>query len=166
MTEQGTTRGGILKRGLVLVAGAIGLGATAGAGTAATRQAPRHNGRFRLTAHLVELRGSADARYGILKDARGREAGHLYGTRVSMQSPFAGTEAAVTSLEQHTLVLDGGTIAAQGSLRGAKGQFFVLGGTGAYAGASGEYTLALGHGTAELALTISTKEAIHASSPD
>ena len=158
MTERATTRLGFVKRGLILAGGAIGLGATAGTGRAASRRAPSPGGRFRLDVQLVELRGSAGARYGVLRDAQGREAGHLYGARVDLQSPLAGAHAPVTSMEQHTLVLTGGTLAAHGSLRGSTGHFFVVGGTGAYAGAAGEYTFALGHGTAVLELNLATKE--------
>ena len=112
-----SSRRSVLGRGLLLVAGAFGLGAAERPGSA---RAARKLGATQL---------------------------RLYG---------------------HTFTLGDGTIHGIGSaVRGADGEFLILGGTGRYAGIQGSYlarqgTRELGgNGTAEFRLTLTRREGWH-----
>jgi hypothetical protein len=87
---------------------------------------------------------------------------HCTAAHLTQESPFA---AAVSSLEIHTFTLRDGTIHGLGSaLRGADGEFLILGGTGRYTGIQGSYltrqgTRGLGgNGTAEFHLTLTRRD--------
>jgi len=152
MNESETTRRGVLKRGLALAAGAFGAGAVADTSDAALPPVT-----MRLTARHVESRGGQGQRHAVLIDARGRTVGHLAGTRMPLQAPFDALDP-VLAIELHSLALDGGTLLAQGALRGLGGTFHLVGGDGRFAGARGSYDFRLGQADAELTLTIVSVE--------
>jgi hypothetical protein len=89
--------------------------------------------------------------------------GHFTAAHLTHDSPFA---AAVSSLEIHTFTLRDGTIDGS-AVRGADGQFLILGGTGRYAGIQGSYVARQatrelgGNGTAEFRLTSTRREGSH-----
>jgi len=153
MTEPTTTRRSVLKRAFALAAGAAG--AATVANTSAAAGLPDIT--MRLVAHHVDVRGGEGQRHAALADDSGATVGHLAGTQMPLQSPF-GLPAAASSIELHTLSLDGGTLLAQGAFDGSEGTFFVVGGTGRFGGARGSYGFRLGHGAAVLTLTIVTGE--------
>ena len=172
-----SSRRGVLGRGLLLVTGALGLGAAQRAegsgsaavpsrtwqGTKATElklfgrnfhlHAPEHR------AGQVPAKGERHSTYGeLLERKNGKPVGHFAAAHLTHDSPFA---AGASSLEIHTFTLPGGTIHGLGSvLGGAEGQFVILGGTGRYAGARGSYVARQnsrelgGNGTAEFHLTL------------
>jgi hypothetical protein len=112
---------------------------------------------MRLSARFVSTRGAAGERHATLVDAAGLTVGHLAGTSTGLASPF-GLPGAVSTLETHALSLEGGTLLAQGAVRGDSGTFHLIGGDGRFAGARGVYDFRLEHAGAELSLTIETGE--------
>ena len=153
MSDPTTTRRSALKRAFALIAGAVGAGSVAN--TAAASGHSRIT--MRLTARHAEGRGGATQRHAVLIDERGATVGHLAGTKIPLQPPF-GAAGAVSAIELHTLTLDGGTLLAQGALRSTGGTFHLVGGDGRFRGARGSYDFLLGHGPAELTLTIVSEE--------
>jgi hypothetical protein len=166
-----SSRRRVLGRGLMLVAGALGLGAAQRA-EASGAVAPTTKGtelrlygrNFHLHAPArrvgqVPAKGDRHSAYGELLDRpNGRVVGHFTGAHLTHDSPFA---AAASSLEIHTFTLKDGTIHGLGTVaRGAEGHFVILGGTGRYAGAQGSYVARQGSrelggdGTAEFHLTL------------
>ena len=168
MTElaQGQNRRSLLKRSLVLGAGALGLGAVA---SPANAELPgvldTNGGELRLFGRNWRLEtpgrrageaiqaGDHGAVYGELLDGRkGRVIGQFYGSRLAMH--------ANTGVEVHTFVLPGGTIVGMGTSVLGEAVFAVVGGTGSYAGAKGSYAAKQrlreqgGNGTAEFKLTL------------
>jgi hypothetical protein len=164
-----SSRRSLLRRGLGLAAGAIGLGAVgpeaAGAATLPSKTELRLHGRsfhFHAPDHragAVPAKGERHSVYGELLDRPGgKVVGHFTAAHFTHDSPFAG---AASSLEIHTFNLTDGTIHGLGSaVRGAEGHFAVLGGTGRYAGARGSYVARIhvrehgGNGTAAFHLTL------------
>lgn len=175
-TVRTSSRRGVLGRGLLLVAGVLGLGAAQRAegsgsavpsrtwqGTKATElklygrnfhlHAPEHR------AGQVPVKGERHSAYGeLLERPNGKVIGQFSAAHLTQDSPFA---AGLSSLEIHTFTLDGGTIHGLGAVtRGAEGHFAILGGTGRYAGAQGSYVARQssrelgGNGTAEFHLTL------------
>lgn len=170
-----SSRRGVLGRGLMLAAGALGLGAAQRAdasssvpsrvwqGTKATElklygrnfhlHAPDHR------AGQVPVKGERHSAYGeLLGRPNGKVVGHFTAAHLTHDSPFA---VGASSLEIHTFALNDGTIHGLGTAaRGAEGHFVILGGTGRYAGASGSYVARQssrelgGNGTAEFHLTL------------
>ncbi len=177
MTELATTNGhsrrSVLKRGLVLVAGAIGLSATEGNARAATRldaggtTLRLHGANWRLAAsgrkagEAIQL-GDHGAVYGDLLDGRNRHVGQFYGSRLAIQAAPGGHVRADASVEVHTFVLHEGTLVGMGTSVLGKAIFAIVGGTGAYANAKGSYAATQrlrelgGDGTAEFDLTLSS----------
>jgi hypothetical protein len=172
-----SSRRGLLGRGLLLVAGAVGLGAAERPGSAraarklGATQLRLYGRNFHLhaashRAGQIPTSGDRHSAYGELLDRRGGTViGHFNAAHLTQESPFA---AAVSSLEIHTFTLKDGTIHGLGSpLRGADGEFLILGGTGRYAGIQGSYlarqeTRELGgNGTAEFRLTLTRREGRH-----
>jgi hypothetical protein len=151
MSETRSTRRNVLGRGLAL-AGAIGLGTRASAAGAARLPAELP---ARLVGRFVLVRGS-DVRHARLVDEHGRPAGTLYVTVQRVLAPFDGPSPAATAAEQFLLDLRGGTLHAQGLVRGGRGELAIVGGTGRYAHARG--TLAATHqdGTVLLDLNLDT----------
>src|SRR5262245_59330736 len=172
-----SSRRGLLGRGLLVAAGALGVGAAArqssGGGAIAMRpQASR--AELKLFARHMHLhapdrragelprKGDRHTAYAELLD--GPAVGHFSAARLSLDSPFA----AASSLEIHTFDLGDGTIHGLGSaVRGADGHFVILGGTGRYSGATGSYLARQlprelgGNGTAEFHLTLAGLEVGH-----
>jgi hypothetical protein len=178
MSEQmqsGQSRRGLLGRGLVVLAGVVGIGAGAGAAklatqeddTAAASQLKLHGRNWILQTpdrrpgeRLVA--GERGTVYGDLVDAGGKHVGQFYGSRMAAQSSPGGPIGADSSLELHTFKLEGGTLLGIGSMIAGDSIFAIAGGTGRYAGSRGTYVaeqrlLELGgDGTAEFTIDLRT----------
>jgi hypothetical protein len=170
----GTSRRGLLGRGALLAAGALGIAAAGAQGTAWARTTKR-GGQLRLygrnfhlhspshQAGTVPEKGDRHSTYGELLDRpNGTVVGHFTAAHLTQDSPFA---AVASSLEIHTFTLKGGTIHGLGAVeRGAEGHFVIVGGTGQYAGARGNYVARQGsrelggNGTAEFRLSLLGQE--------
>ena len=171
-TNTGQSRRGLLGRGLVLLAGAVGIGAGAGATKLATRDESESSGRVQLYGRNWLLQtpsrkpgerlvpGEQGTVYGDLVDARGNPLGKFYGSRMAIQSELAGSVAADASMELHTFRLEGGTILGIGSMIAGESIFSIAGGTGRYAGSRGTYVAQQrlrelgGDGTAEFTIDL------------
>jgi hypothetical protein len=165
-------RRSVLKRGLALAAGAVGLSVAGKDARAATRL---DTGRGPLRFYGVDWRIAAPGRapgtaiplgehaavYGELLDARQKPLGQFYGSRLAIQSHAGGRSRADASVEVHTFVLPEGTIVGMGTSVLGRATFAIVGGTGAYAGATGSYVAHQrlrelgGDGTADFVLTLS-----------
>jgi hypothetical protein len=169
--EQTTTRGGALKRLLLVAGGAVGVGVAGDRILAGEHDAaPAVAAPSRSTARTLVLHGrdwrfaspntqpgelpslsDAGVPLGRLVDHDGRELGRF---RAASLPTLAG------ALELHTFDLDGGTILGIGSAGIHDKPFAIVGGTGRYAGASGTYVAKQsprelgGDGTAEFTLTL------------
>jgi hypothetical protein len=170
-----SSRRGLLGRGLLVAAGVLGLGGAVRQSSkpeTSTVAQPRtelklYGRQYHLHAPMrrageLPQKGDRHSAYAeLLDDPEGAAVGHFSAAHLSLDSPFA----AKSSLEIHTFDLTDGTIHGLGSaVRGADGQFLVLGGTGRYAGATGTYLARQlprelgGDGTAEFHLTIAGLE--------
>lgn len=174
----GQSRRSLLTRGLVLIGGAVGVGA----GTAAARPpAPEVAGRVPLPTTLT-LAGrnwflSSPARKpgeriqpgdhgtvtGELVDPRSKaHRGGFVASRQAFHSGLGGHAAADSAVELHTFTLDGGTIMGMGSSLPGESVFAIVGGTGTYAGARGSYVARQhlrelgGDGTAHFVIDLSS----------
>ena len=171
----GTSRAGLLKRGILLAAGAVGIGTAAGVGL--TRDA---DGGARASTLKLKLYGRnwyvkiPDRRpgerlrpgergtvYGELLDTPdGKLLGRFYGARTALQVDPGRADEADGSMETHTFVLPGGSLLGIGSALGDGSVFAIVGGTGRYAGASGTYVAHQrlrelgGDGTAEFVIDL------------
>jgi len=176
MSEQmqsGQSRRGLLGRGLVLLAGVVGIGAGAGATKLATQDDERvAAGQIRLHGRNWVLQtpdrrpgerivvGERGTVYGELVDVQGKMMGQFYGSRMAAQSSPGGPVDADSSLELHTFRLEGGTLLGVGSTIAGESIFAIAGGTGRYAGSRGTYIaeqrlLELGgDGTAEFTIDL------------
>jgi hypothetical protein len=159
----------MLGRGLLLVAGALGLGAASTQlSSAAVPKAGNKLSLYGRNLHLqapsrrageVPVNGDRHSAFGELLDRpNGTVVGNFIAGHFTQASPFA---AATSSLEIHTFTLGDGTIHGLGMVtRGAEGQFVIIGGTGRYEGAKGSYIARQGprelggDGTAEFHLTL------------
>ena len=171
-TSLTATRRSAVKRGLLLMAGAVGLGAAAGRGEAAVGASPLPAGpknvkRLTLTGRNWRLNAPArtpgrlpdgndlTATHGELVDAAGRPIG-------SFRS--ASLDGALGRFQLHTFELADGTIMGLGSGGLDEASFAVIGGTGRYAGLTGAYVARQsprevgGNGTAEFVLTLNAQE--------
>jgi hypothetical protein len=172
--ESAHSRRGILKRGLVLAAGAVGVAVAGKEAKAATTRVPDELKLFgrnwRLVApnrqpgDMVQL-GDHGAVYGDLLDGpKGSVLGQFFGSRLAVQST-PGHARADASVEVHTFVLPHGTIVGMGTAIFGDATFAIVGGTGAYAGVKGSYVAKQrlreqgGNGTAEFILTLHRLEA-------
>jgi hypothetical protein len=166
-----TTRGGVLKRLLLLAGGAAGLGVvggkTLGKGAAVQAAVPAAAGRktktvvlhgrnWRHTVHDAEpgtLPAATAVRTpgGGIVDGRGRALGTFRAANL------VGTGSA---LQLQTFDLVDGTILGIGSAGIHENPFAIVGGTGRYVGVSGTYVAKQsprelgGDGTAEFTLTL------------
>jgi hypothetical protein len=177
-TTNGQSRRGLLGRGLILAAGAIGLGAGAAGTKLATDREERPAGGTQLQPQQLRLTGRnwllqtperkpgerlvAGERgtvYGELLDERGVPAGSFYGSRMAVQSEL-GASGADGSLELHAFKLAGGTLLGIGAMIAGESVFTITGGTGRYAGAQGSYVADQrlrelgGNGTAEFTIDL------------
>jgi hypothetical protein len=167
----GQNRRSLLKRGFILAAGAVGLGAV-------TRDANAQLDRSLETGKEVSLHGrrwrleTSGRRPGeaiqpgdhgvvhgeLLDGPKGRVVGQFFGSRLAFV-PMPGARA-TAGVEVHTFVLTGGTIVGMGTSLPGRSVFAVVGGTGAYAGATGSYAAIQrlreqgGNGTAEFKLSL------------
>jgi hypothetical protein len=169
------SRRSVLKRGLLVVAGALGVGAAGKDARAASQVPPnelqlygrswRLDAPGRVPGEQIR-RGDHGVVYGELVDApNGKPLGRFFGSRLAVQSAPGGNVRADASVELHTFVLPGGTLVGMGTALPGESVFAILGGTGAYAGASGSYTAVQrlrelgGSGTAEFHVTLHRPEA-------
>jgi hypothetical protein len=170
-SANGTSRAGLLKRGLLLAAGAVGVGAAAGAVTkggdperASTLTLYGRNWYVQIPdRHLGErLRpGERGTVYGELFDRPdGKPLGRFYGARTALQALPGRVDQADGSIETHTFVLQEGSLLGMGSALGDGSVFAIVGGTGRYAGARGTYVATQrlrelgGDGTAEFVIDL------------
>ena len=163
-----TTRLGILKRGVLLAAGAAGLGAGR-AGATPGAAAPsfvlygrnlRSLSRERRPGELP-LAGERLTGHAELLDAPlGRHVGELHAAAFTLHGPGEPRVGDAERMELQTFVLEEGTLVGTGAAGALGGEFAVLGGTGRYAGARGTYVVRHtgpdpgGDGTAEFAFTL------------
>ncbi len=174
-TTNGHSRRSLLKRGLVLAAGAVGFSAASGTPARAMTKLGTVSPGLRLfgsnwrlvtparqPGEAIQL-GDHGAVYGDLLDGpNGKPLGRFYGSRLAIQAASGGYTRADASVEVHTFVLPGGTIVGMGTSVLGKAIFAIVGGTGAYAGATGSYAATQrlrelgGNGTAEFDLTLSS----------
>jgi len=173
-TNTGHSRRGVLGRGLLLVAGAIGVGAGAGAAKLATDASAEPADQLRLQLYGRSWRletpnrkqgerlvaGEQGTVHGELVDANGKTVGRFYGSRMAIQSGPAGPMVADGSMELHTFKLEDGTIHGIGSTIAGESIFSIAGGTGRYAGSRGHYVAQQrlrelgGDGTAEFTIDL------------
>jgi len=179
MTEVATTTNGhnrrtLLKRGLVLAAGALGVTVAGKEAKAATRTGPNqlrlHGTNWRLSVPDRQpgdsLRlGDHGAVYGDLLDRpNGKPLGQFYGSRLAIQSAPGGHARADASVEVHTFVLPQGTLIGMGTAVLGEAIFAIVGGTGIYAGAKASYSATQrlrehgGNGTADFVLNLKSLE--------
>ncbi len=167
----------LLQRGLLLVVGAMGLGAASKGIVAPGVLAPpaaattlrlygRHWHLFSSERKAGELpaRGDRLSVYGELLNAPGGSTvGEFYAASFHLQAPFGSGEMAAESAEMHTFNLADGSIIGMGTSAPATGVgrvYAIVGGTGRYIGARGSYIsrqnpLELGgDGSAEFELTL------------
>ena len=161
-------RRGLLARGALLVAGAIGVGAAAKGGAPPAIE-PARTTVLNLSGrawHLVatdrrrgELPQPGDrmSMFGELFDKKGERVGEFYSACFCMPAPGGGQ---VANVELHNLTLPGGTLSAMGTAMAGPNVFTIVGGTGRYQGATGSYVAEQrpfelgGDGTADFALTL------------
>lgn len=172
-TQSGQSRRGLLGRGLVLLAGVVGIGAGAGATKLVTQDDEQEAvGQLRLHGRNWVLQtpdrrpgerlvaGERGTVYGELVDAKGTQVGQFYGSRMAANSNPGGPVGADSSLELHTFKLEGGTLLGIGSMIAGESIFAIAGGTGRFAGSRGTYVaeqrlLELGgDGTAEFTIDL------------
>ena len=138
-----TTRRSALRRGLLLLAGAAGVGAGAKAAGLAVGvdalvvYAPVAAG----AAQPLPVRGERRTLVTELFDRPGgTSVGSLYGAGFLLHGPAAAAATGVHGLELHTFALAEGTIVGSGTAGEHEGVFAVLGGTGRWSGARGSYS--------------------------
>jgi hypothetical protein len=170
----GQNRRSLLTRALVVVGGAVGLGAASDGAAAAVPRPPsgkptvlvlRARG---LTLHAPARKpgerihaGDHATLVAELVDSRGRPQGRFYGSRLAFDSGLGGHSGADASMELHTFKLEGGTILGMGSTLPGESVFTIVGGTGRFAGARGTYEAVErlrelgGDSTAQFVLTLS-----------
>jgi hypothetical protein len=166
--SHGPSRRSFLVRGLVVAAGALGLGAgsAAGAEAAPSEQTLTLHGRFfhlhgqDRRAGAAPVKGERLTGYGELHDRPdGKKVGEFFSTLVALDSPFAATGP--NRLEYHSFNLQDGTILGLGTAVAAGPSVFaIVGGTGRYAGTRGSYVADQhprelgGNGTADFRLSL------------
>jgi hypothetical protein len=176
--SRGPSRRGFLKRGVVLAAGALGVGAAgrvSGASAAVpSQQTLTLHGRFfhlhaqDRRAGVVPVKGERLTGYGELLDRPGgTKVGEFFSTLFALDSPFGPTPMGATGLEYHSFNLHDGTILGLGTGAGhGESVFAIVGGTGRYAGARGTYVAHQrqrelgGNGMAEFRLTLGGLEGV------
>jgi hypothetical protein len=170
------SRRSLLTRGLVLVGGAVGVGA----GTAAARPAQEAAGPKPLPETLTlagrnwslstpERKPGERIRPGdhgtvtgeLIDPSSKQHRGSFYASRLAFHSGLGRTPEADAAVELHTFKLDDGTIMGMGSAFPGETVYAIVGGTGRYAGARGTYAAQQhlrelgGNGTAHFVLNLS-----------
>lgn len=160
------TRREALKRGLVLIGAAVGVGAAGkavgsgggsgmapgepdrGTSGARTEQITMHGQHWHVSSSRLrpgELpdRGHRLLGQGELLDRPGGDkVGEFFATSFGVESPGRAGPEGVATLELHTFNLAGGSIIGTGTARAAldaEDVFAIVGGTGKYVGARGSY---------------------------
>lgn len=185
------TRREALKRGLVVIGAAVGVG-TAGravvGGTGSGPDTPPRTSGPRAEQLIVHGRqwhvSSSALRPGELPDRGqrllgqgelvdrpgGDKVGEFFATSFGIDSPGRAGPDGVATLELHHLNLADGSIIGTGTARAgldAEDVFAIVGDTGRYVGARGSYIARQqpqefgGDGTAEFKITVITEEAPH-----
>lgn len=169
------SRRSIIQRGLLVCAGALGIGAgsaaaatprqSAAAPTAETLRLYGRNWTIAVRGHRfgqLPAQGDRANVYGELLDGpQGRKLGEFSSAWIHAASPFGDVGFETGSLELHTFKLADGAVFGLGAPAGEEGVFAIAGGTGRYAGARGSYVARQrphglgGDGTAEFTLTLS-----------
>jgi hypothetical protein len=175
MSETGQSRRSLLTRALVLVGGAIGIGAATGGAAEAVTAVPaaKSPGTLTLRGRGFVLQtparkpgeqiqpGDQGTVVGELVGPRGKSRGRFYGSRLAFDSGLGRRAGADGSVELHTFALDDGTILGMGSALPGESLFSIVGGTGRYAGARGTYVATQrlrelgGDGTAHFVIDLS-----------
>ncbi len=171
----------MLRNGLLMLAGAVGLGIAGERAVRGTRASPGSLTTLKLYGrqwHLFAtdrrrgerpLRGDSVSTFGILHAEDGGQIGEFYSAGMVLDHPLGSGRLGAANLEMHTFNLHDGTIAGMGSAVPGESVFAIVGGTGRYAGATGsyiarQYPLELGgNGTAEFRLTLKIEEGAHGS---
>lgn len=166
------SRRSMLKRSLVLAAGAVGIGAAARNARAAAPilampQELRFHGRHwridtpgRRPGEALRLGDHAAISGELLDGPNGKVVGQFFGSRLAMQAGRGGHARADAGVEVHTFVFPAGTIVGMGTSLHGEATFAVVGGTGIYADARGSYVAKQrlreqgGNGTADFNLTL------------
>lgn len=186
------TRREALKRGLLLMGAAAGVGTAGKALTGKsksdapvqvkgpkTEQLTLHGRQWHVTSTELKPGQLPDrghrllARGELVAEGDGGKVGEFYATSFGLEAPNrAGPDGAAT-LELHTFNLADGSIIGTGTARAALDAddvFAIVGGTGRYVGARGSYVARQQHqefggdGTARFSLTLITEEAGHGDS--
>lgn len=178
MSDTGQSRRSLLTRALVLVGGAIGIGAATGGAAEAVTAVPAAKAAspgtlaFRGRGFVLQTParrpgeqvqpGDQGTVVGELVDPRsGKGRGRFYGSRLAFDTGLGRRAGADASVELHTFALDGGTILGMGSSLPGESVFAIVGGTGRYAGARGSYVATQrlrelgGDGTAHFVIDLS-----------
>jgi hypothetical protein len=173
------SRRNLLRNGLLLLGGALGLGIAGARGAAVSGVDLSRVTTFRLTGkqwHLfatdrrrgeIPVRGDSISTHGTLHGPDGSHVGEFYSAGLVLNHPLGAMGLSAGNLEMHTFLLKEGTIAGMGAAGPGESVFAVVGGTGRYAGASGSYVarqrpLELGgDGTAEFTVTLKAGEGTH-----
>ncbi|MGZ4388201.1 MAG: hypothetical protein ACXVZL_02335 [Gaiellaceae bacterium] len=176
MSDTGQSRRSLLTRALVLVGGAIGIGAATGGAAEAVTVVPAAKSpgtlTFRGRGFVLQTParkpgeqiqpGDQGTVVGELVDPRsGKSRGRFYGSRAAFDSGTSRHARADASVELHTFRLDDGTILGMGSALPGESLFSIVGGTGRYAGARGTYVATQqlrelgGDGTAHFVIDLS-----------
>jgi len=176
---QSLPRRALLRRGLLLVGGVLGLGL---AGAASRRVAEPSNhlvlhmrgANWQLTypgraRGILPQTGERSTVYGELLDVSDdAKVGEFYASSFQFGSPFGVSDVAAAAMEVHQLNLADGTLVGLGTvtdLQGALSVHAIIGGTGRYEGASGSYTARQrpfelgGDGTADFELNVMLRSA-------
>ena len=166
---------GALTRGLVALAGSLGLGLGGSSAIArANSVAPpgetltffgRHWHLASAHRRPGELPAQGDrlAMFGeLLGDRDGEKVGEFYAACFCVDSPFGPTPFAAANLEFHTFNLEDGSITGMGTASAGENVYAIVGGTGRYLGARGSYVAVQrphelgGDGTAEFQFTLAS----------
>lgn len=170
----GQSRRSLLKRSLVLAAGAVGIGAAArdsraglplpvGDGAQTLKLHGRHwriDTPGRGPGEAIRLGDHAALSGELLDRPGGSVLGRLYGSRLAVEAVPGGKSRADAGVEVHTFVFPKGTIVGMGTSLPGGATFAIVGGTGVYAGAHGSYVATQrlrehgGNGTADITMTL------------
>ena len=164
------SRRNILQGGLAALGGLVGVGAVRSPAFArSTSTLTLYGRRWQVASnHFTagDLPGPGDrlTAFGLLATAPdGPTVGEFHGSYTALYHPGQGVASEVATLEQHTFVLEGGTLVGSGVGTQALDNvdtFAIVGGTGQYAAARGTYVARQrplefgGDGTAEFVITI------------
>lgn len=136
----------LLQRGLVLLTGALGVGAAARKVGSAEAPASKPDPTLRLhgrrgPAPPPGRSGERLVRYGELLDGPdGKRIGEFFTSGFCLETPFGPQAVAPSNLEFQTFQLPEGTLFGIGAAGpGAERTLAILGGTGRYAAARGSY---------------------------